>query len=144
MSCPSSVVLSMFADGELATTETGSVERHTRGCAACSAQVAALKDEAAALRVALHSADDAAPIPRFAPPTRARDFVLLVIGTALVAGLANVIWSAVGAWIPSEIDVARSAQIGSAVRARHGHHQIRRLRGTSMWTATLNSSARRS
>jgi len=128
----------MFADGELATAEAGSVERHARGCAACSAQVAALKDEAAALRVALHSADDAAPIPKFAPPTRARDFVLLVIGTALVAGLANVIWSAVGAWIPNEIKWLDPLKSGALFERAMDVIKFVVYEGPAMWTATLN------
>jgi len=138
MSCPSTLVLSMFADGELATIEAGSVERHARGCAACSAQIAALKDEVLALRVAMHSADDLAPIPKFAPPTRARDFVLLVIGTALVAGLANVIWGALGAWIPSEIKWLDPLKSGALFERAMDIVKFVVYEGPAMWTTTLN------
>lgn len=138
MSCPSLVTLSTYADGELTTTEAGSVEHHARGCVACRAQILALKDEAAALRLALHSAEHAAPIPKFAPPTRARDFVLLVIGTALVAGLANIVWSAVGAWIPSEIRWLDPLKSEALFERAMDIMTFIVNEGPAMWTATLN------
>jgi cytoskeletal protein CcmA (bactofilin family) len=128
----------MYADGELAAAEATSVERHTTGCAACRTQIAALKDEAAALRVALHSTVDSAPIPKFAPPPRGRDFVWLVLGTALVAGLANLFWSAVGAAIPSEIAWLDPLKSGALFERAMNVMTFIVYEGPAMWTATLN------
>jgi cytoskeletal protein CcmA (bactofilin family) len=138
MNCPSSVVLSIYADGELAAAEATLVQGHAAGCAACRAEIAALRDETAALRVALHSAEDSAPIREFAPPSRARDFVWLVLGTALVAGLANAFWSAVGAAIPTEITWLDPLKSGTLFESATDIMTFIVYEGPAMWTATLN------
>jgi anti-sigma factor RsiW len=138
MSHPSIVVLSMYADDELATHDAASVERHAADCAACRAHIAALREEAAALRVALHAAEDSERIPKFAPPTRARDFVWLVLGTALVAGLANVFWSAVGAALPSEIGWVDPLKSETLWARAVDVVTFLVNEGPAMWTATLN------
>jgi anti-sigma factor RsiW len=138
MSHPSSVVLSMYADDELATNDAASVEHHAADCAACRAHIAALRDEAAALRIALHDAEDSVRIPTFAPSTRARDFVALVLGTALVAGIANAFWTAVGAAIPSELGWLDPLKSEALFERAMNIVTFIVNEGPAMWTATLN------
>jgi len=138
MSCPSSVMLSTYADGELATKDARWVERHAASCAACHARIAALRDEAAALRSALRSVEDSAPMPKFARPPRARDFVALVLGTGLVAGFANAFWSAVGASIPDILRWLNPFKVGELYERAPDLVTFIVYEGTAMWTSAVN------
>ena len=104
MTCPSPITHSMYADGALAAREALLLEQHATTCAACRARIEALRQESAALRLALRHAEDSAPIPRFAPPARARDFVVLVLGIALIGGFSKAFWNTVAAAIPSGLE----------------------------------------
>jgi len=103
MTCPSPVTLSMYADGELFGSDAAALERHASACAACRARIEELREESVVLRAALRHADELAPIPRFAPPPRARDFVVLALAVALIGGFSKAFWSTVAAAIPTEL-----------------------------------------
>src|SRR5690349_14366133 len=97
MTCPSHVTHSMYADGALPAREAAALERHAATCAACTARIEALYRESAVLRLALRETEDELPIPRFAPPPRARDFVVLVLGIVLIGGFSTAFWNTVAA-----------------------------------------------
>ncbi len=101
MTCPSSVMRSMYADAALPAAETAAFDEHLRSCAACSAKVAALRAERDGLRAALQAADELAPIPAFVPPGGGHGLLALTLGTIVVAALAGMFWTAVGQAIPS-------------------------------------------
>jgi cytoskeletal protein CcmA (bactofilin family) len=101
VTCPSSVIRSMYADTALPPDRTAAIDEHLRGCASCRAKVATLRAERDELRAALHAADDLAPIPAFVPPGGARGLLALTLGTIAVAALAGMFWGAVGRAIPS-------------------------------------------
>lgn len=70
MSCPRELEWSMYVDEALDAAETRRLAAHVASCAACSARVDALREEARALRAALAAAEDDVPIPAFRPATR--------------------------------------------------------------------------
>ena len=74
-------------------------------------------------------ADDPAPIPRFAPPPRARDFVVLVASVLLIGGFSKAFWSTRRGGHPERAQVVEPIRIGRALRARRRCHDIHRLRG---------------
>jgi cytoskeletal protein CcmA (bactofilin family) len=101
VSCPSSVMRSMYADGALAPDQTAAIHEHLDGCAGCRAKVAALRAERDGLRAALLAVDEVGPIPAFAPPGHAAGVLALSLGTVAIAAFAGMFWSAVGRAIPS-------------------------------------------
>src|SRR5512134_1479452 len=103
MTCPSALTHSMYADGELSARETRMMEQHAATCAACRTRIEALRDESEVLRAALRNAEDLAPIPRFVPPPRARDFVVLVMSVLVIGGFSQAFWSTVAGALPSEL-----------------------------------------
>jgi cytoskeletal protein CcmA (bactofilin family) len=138
MTCPSNVTHSMYADGALPPREAAQLERHAATCAACTARIDALYREGAVLRLALREADDALPIPRFAPPPRARDFVVLVLGIVLIGGFSSAFWSTVAAAIPSELKWLSPLESGTLFEGAIDVLSFIVYEGTAMWTAALN------
>jgi hypothetical protein len=138
MTCPSPIVHSMYADGALPAREALRLERHAAGCLPCRARIEALRDESAVLRSALRYADDLAPIPRFVPPPRARDFVVLIASVVLIAGFSKAFWSTVAAAIPSEIGWLDPLKSGALFDGVVDVMSFIVFEGAAMWTATLN------
>ncbi len=138
MTCPSHVTHSMYADGALPAREAAALERHAATCAACTARIEALYRESTVLRLALRDVDDALPIPRFAPPARARDFVVLVLGIVLIGGFSSAFWSTVAAAIPRELGWLDPLGSATLFEASVDVLSFIVYEGSAMWTATLN------
>src|SRR6476646_1878710 len=98
--CPSPLVRSMYADGELTPTDAAALEAHLESCAACRTRIGALRAERAALRALLATPVGVA-VPRFQRPLGAPGLALGVLG-ALGAGLfASSLWTALAEAVPS-------------------------------------------
>jgi cytoskeletal protein CcmA (bactofilin family) len=138
MTCPSHVTHSMYADGALPAHEARMLELHAQMCATCAARIDALRNEGAVLRSALRYAQDLAPIPRFSPPARARDFVVLVGSVLAIGGFSRAFWSTVAAALPSELSWLNPFQSGVLVERTLDFVTFIFSEGTAMWTATLN------
>jgi cytoskeletal protein CcmA (bactofilin family) len=128
----------MYADGALPAHEARMLELHAQMCAACAARVDALRNEGAVLRSALRYAEDLAPIPRFSPPARARDFVVLIVSVLAIGGFSKAFWSTVAAAIPSELSWLNPFQSGVLVERTVDLMTFIFSEGAAMWTATLN------
>jgi hypothetical protein len=128
----------MYADGELPAREATLLELHAASCAACAARIDALHRESAALRLALRHVDDQAPIPRFVPPARARDFVVLVLGVLLIGGFSRTFWSTVAAAIPDGLRWLNPFESDALVERAVSVVNFIVSEGPAMWTATLN------
>ena len=102
--CPSPLVRSMYADGELAAAEAAALEAHLDSCVACRERIGALSAERAALRSLLADAEPAdVAVPGFERPLGARAVALLGLG-ALGAGVfAASVWNALADAVPSEL-----------------------------------------
>ena len=138
MNCPSPITHSMYADGALAAREALLLEQHATTCAACRTRIEVLRQESVALRLALRDVEDSAPIPRFAPPARARDFVVLVLGVALIGGFSKAFWDTVAAAIPSGLEWLNPLESGELYERALRVFTFIVYEGTAMWTATLN------
>jgi cytoskeletal protein CcmA (bactofilin family) len=128
----------MYADGELSARETTMMEQHAATCAACRARIEALRDESDALRIALRDAEDLAPIPRFVPPPRARDFVVLVASVLAIGGFSQAFWSTIAAALPSELKWLNPFASDALVERAIDFTSFIVFEGTAMWTQTLN------
>jgi hypothetical protein len=128
----------MYADGALSAREARMLEQHAATCAACRARIELLSDESAVLRAALHHAEDLAPIPRFVPPPRARDFVVLVASVALIGAFSQAFWSTVAGAIPSELKWLSPLKSRELFESAFDIVTFVLYEGTAMWTATLN------
>lgn len=138
MSCPSAVTHSMYADGALEPREAALLWRHAATCAACRARIDALKQESELLRTALKELDDAAPIPRFVPPPRPRDFVVLVLATALIGAFSTAFWNTVAAAIPSGLKWLNPLDAGELIERGVSVIAFILNEGAAMWTSALN------
>jgi anti-sigma factor RsiW len=138
MTCPSPITHSMYADGELSARETASLERHAATCAACSARIEEMRRESAVLRLALQHAEDETPIPRFVPPPRARDFVVLTLAVAIIGGFSSAFWNTVGSAIPSELRWLNPVVAGELYERALSVLTFIVYEGSAMWTAALN------
>jgi hypothetical protein len=128
----------MYADGELPGREAASVERHAAGCAACRAQIEALRAESVVLRTALRQADELAPIPRFAPPPRARDFVVLALTVVLIGGFSKAFWNTVAAALPTELTWLSPLKSGTLFERAVDIATFTVYEAPAMWTAITN------
>jgi len=128
----------MYADGALPTREATLLLRHTETCASCRARMEALRDESAVLRAALREVDELAPIPRFAPPPRARDFVVLVASVLAIGGFSKAFWSTVASAIPTELEWLNPLESGLLYGRAIDVLTFIVSEGTAMWTAALN------
>ncbi len=98
--CPSPLVRSTYADGELTPADAAALEAHLESCAACHARIGALRAERAALR-ALLATPAAVAVPRFQRPLGTPALVLGVLG-ALGAGVfASSVWTTLAEAVPS-------------------------------------------
>lgn len=138
MTCASEITHSMYADGALPAPEAAAFERHAVTCTACTARIEALYRESAVLRLALRDVDDALPIPRFAPPPRARDFVVLVLGIVLIGGFSTAFWKTVAGAIPSELGWWNPLESATLFEGAIDVLSFIVYEGSAMWTATLN------
>ncbi len=138
MNCPSPITHSMYADGALPGHEAARLEQHTTTCPACRARVEALRRESDVLRLALQQVDEAAAIPRFVPPPRARDFVVLVLGVALIGGFSSAFWNTVSAAIPSGLRWLNPLESGELFERGLSVITFIVYEGAAMWTTTLN------
>jgi cytoskeletal protein CcmA (bactofilin family) len=128
----------MYADGELSAREAMRLERHAMTCNACRARIEALRGENEVLRTALKHADDLAPIPRFAPPPRARDFVVLAASVVLIGVFSRTFWSTVAAAIPTELKWLNPFESGVLFERATELVKFIVFEGTAMWTMALN------
>ena len=138
MSCPSPLTHSMYADGELSARETTLLELHAASCTACAARIEALHRESAVLRLVLRDIEDEAPIPRFVPPPRARDFVVLVLGVLLIGGFSTTFWGTVTAAIPGELKWLSPLESRTLFDGAFDLMTFIVYEGAAMWTAALN------
>ena len=138
MTCPSPLTHSMYADGELSAREALHLERHAMSCNACRARIEALRGESEVLRSALKHADDLVPIPRFAPPPRPRDFVVLAASVVLIGVFSRTFWSTVAAAIPAELSWLNPFESGVLFERALAIVKFIVFEGTAMWTAALN------
>jgi anti-sigma factor RsiW len=138
MNCPSEVTHSMYADGALPAREAALLWRHAATCTSCRARVEALRAESAMLRSALHEIDELAPIPRFAPPPRARDFVVLVASVLAIGGFSKAFWSTVASAIPAELAWLNPFESGVLYGSAFDVLTFIVSEGAAMWTAALN------
>jgi hypothetical protein len=101
--CPSALVRSMYADGELAAADVAALEAHLDTCTACRTRIAALKGERLLLRELLTASDELVAIPPMRRPFGLRD-LLLGFGTVFAVGsIASTVWSAVDDAVPSAV-----------------------------------------
>jgi anti-sigma factor RsiW len=128
----------MYADGELSARETKLLEQHLATCPACRTRIDELRDESALLRAALRNAEDLAPIPRFVPPPRARDFVVLVASVLAIGGFSQAFWSTLAAALPSELKWLNPFASDALVERAIDFTSFLVFEGTAMWTQTLN------
>ena len=138
MTCPSEITHSMYADGELSAREAMRLERHAMTCSACRARIDVLRDESDVLRTALKHADDLAAIPRFAPPPRARDFVVLAASVVLIGIFSKTFWSTVAAAIPTELKWLNPFESGVLFERATEIVKFIVYEGSAMWTAAFN------
>jgi cytoskeletal protein CcmA (bactofilin family) len=138
MTCPSEITHSMYADGALSPREATLLERHAASCAACRARIEALSDESRVLRTALRHAEDFAAIPRFVPPPRPRDFVVLIASVVLIGIFSRTFWSTVAAAIPAELSWLNPFESGVLFERATELVKFIVFEGASMWTETLN------
>ncbi len=138
MTCPTEVTHSMYADGALPAREAALYWRHTATCESCRARMEALGDESAVLRAALHEAEDLAPIPRFVPPPRARDFVVLIATVLGIGGFSQAFWRTVAAAIPTELTWLSPLKSDVLFERVVDFLTFIVYEGTAMWTAALN------
>jgi cytoskeletal protein CcmA (bactofilin family) len=138
MTCPSPIALSIYADGESPAHESRFIEQHAATCAACRDRIAALRSEGFVLRAALQSAEDAAPIPQFAPPARTRDFVVLAAAVVLIGGFSQAFWSTVAAAVPAELKWLNPLASEALVERAIDFTAFIFSEGTAMWSQLLN------
>ena len=138
MTCPSEITHSMYADGALSPHEAMLLERHAASCAACRARIEALRDESQVLRTALRHAEDLAAIPRFVPPPRPRDFVVLVASVVLIGIFSRTFWSTVAAAIPTELSWLNPFESGVLFERVTEIVKFIVFEGSAMLTATFN------
>ncbi|HUQ52680.1 MAG TPA: zf-HC2 domain-containing protein [Gammaproteobacteria bacterium] len=138
MSCPSNLTHSMYADGELSARESTLLELHAATCAACGARIEALRRERAVLRLALREVEDEAPIPRFVPPPRPRDFVVLVLAVVLIGGFSSAFWNTVSAAVPDALRWLNPFESGELFERAVSVVTFIVYEGSAMWTAALN------
>ncbi len=102
--CPSPLVRSMYADGELPAMEAAALETHLEFCAACRARIGALRAERAALRALLADAEPVEiALPRFERPLGTRGLALLGLGALGAGVLATSVWNALADAVPAEL-----------------------------------------
>jgi len=138
MTCPSEITHSMYADGALDAREAVRLERHAMTCTACRTRIEALRDESQVLRTALRDAEDFAAIPRFVPPPRPRDFVVLVASVVLIGIFSRTFWSTVAAAIPTELSWLNPFESGVLFERATELVKFIVFEGTAMWTAAFN------
>jgi len=138
MTCPSEITHSMYADGALDAREAVRLERHAMTCTACRTRIEALRDESQVLRTALRDAEDFAAIPRFVPPPRPRDFVVLVASVVLIGIFSRTFWSTVAAAIPTELSWLNPFESGVLFERATELVKFIVFEGTAMWTTAFN------
>src|SRR5690606_24698317 len=103
MTCPNALTLSMHADRALPAEQAAAVTRHLQACRSCSAAVAALEHEAAALRRVLQSTDADVPIPPIERPLSVRVVLAAAAAATATAALVGSVWSGAAAAVPAPL-----------------------------------------
>jgi len=138
VTCLSAVTRSMYVDDALPPEQVSAVAEHLRGCSACSAKVASLRTERAALRAVLQADDARSKVPAFVPPARSRDFLALALGVLAVAAVAGMFWSAVAQAIPSGLQWLNPFQTGELAERAISFITFLLSEGNTMLTSALN------
>jgi cytoskeletal protein CcmA (bactofilin family) len=138
MTCPSTVVRSMYADAALAPPEAAAFEQHLRSCHACQDRVAALRTDGRALRSALQQLDDMRSAPAFRRPLTTTDVTVIVTGMLAVAGGARAFWGAVDAAIPNGLRWLSPLDSGGLLDLLISFILWIANEGTVMWTSINN------
>lgn len=138
MTCPAPWILSMHADGELAPEEAAALERHTASCTVCTATLAALTSERAALVGALR-ADDDTVVPAFAPPARSRGWWSLVLAVIVTAASIEHYWGGATA-LPSGLRWLNPFTAGELAERAGRLATLIVYEGPTMWTAVMNAA----
>jgi len=140
MRCPSPLVRSMYADGELTPAEAAALEGHLESCAACRARIGALRAERAALRALLATPVTVA-VPRFQRPLGAPGLALGVLG-ALGAGVfASSVWAALAAAVPSGLRWLSPLDPGAVLSLVLSFALFIANEGIAMLTSTIELAA---
>ena len=140
MHCPSPLVRSMYADGELTPAEAAALEGHLESCAACRARIGALRAERAALR-ALLATPVAAAVPRFQRPLGAPGLALALLG-ALGAGVfASSVWAALAEAVPSGLRWLSPLDPGAVLSLVLSFALFITNEGIAMLTSTIELAA---
>src|SRR5512138_1494325 len=131
----------MFADDGLPPDQAAAVAEHLRTCSACSAKVAALRSERAALRAALRTDEATSNIPAFVRPARSSDVLLLTLGVLVVAAIAGGFWTAVVEAIPSGLEWLNPFHSGELIEHAISFIAFLFNEGNTMLTSALNTVA---
>ena len=140
--CPSPLVRSTYADGELPAADAAALEAHLESCAACRARIGALRAERAALRALLAAAEPVeVAVPRLERPLGARGLTLLGLG-ALAAGVfAASVWNALAEAVPSELHWLSPLDPGALVNLLLSFALFLTNEGFAMLTSTVELAA---
>jgi len=89
MTCPSELILSLYADGELPTQDVASIDAHLADCGDCRTRLAALRAEVAIMAAALGRDAELHVVPAFERPASygvmAATAILLLAATGLIS-----------------------------------------------------------
>jgi cytoskeletal protein CcmA (bactofilin family) len=140
--CPSPLVRSMYADGELPAVDAAALEAHLESCAACRARIGALRAERTALRALLADAEPVeVPVPPLERPLGARGLALLGLG-ALGAGVfATSVWNALADAMPSELHWLSPLEPGALLSLLLSFALFLSNEGFAMLTSTVELAA---
>jgi cytoskeletal protein CcmA (bactofilin family) len=112
--CPSPLVRSAYADGELPAADAAALEAHLDSCAACRVRIGALRRERAALRVLLGAVEPAAA-PEFQRPLGNLGLAIAGLSALAVGAFASSAWDALAAAVPSGLRWLNPFASGSLV-----------------------------
>jgi cytoskeletal protein CcmA (bactofilin family) len=140
--CPSPLVRSMYADGELPAADAAALEAHLESCAACRARLGVLRAERAALRALLGDAEPAAvAVPRFERPLGVRGLALLGLGALGVGVFAASVWNSLVDAMPSGLRWLNPFEPGAVLSFFFSFALFLANEGAAMFTSTIELAA---
>jgi cytoskeletal protein CcmA (bactofilin family) len=140
--CPSPLVRSMYADGELPAANAAALEAHLESCPTCRARIDALRAERAALRALLVDAEPIeAAVPRFERPLGSRGVVLLGLGALGVGVFAASAWTALAEAWPSGLRWLNPLEPGTLLSLFLSFALFVTNEGAAMLTSTVELAA---